>query len=228
MKTIAIISQKGGVGKTTLAINLAAAALNAKLQTVIADTDPQQSAYNWFKDRGDPNALPYVVSSFPDNLPAYRDTAAEAGADYFIIDTAPNSSESTLRIAALADRILVPCTPSYMDLRALERTAAIVKIAAKPASAILTMCPSRGQEIAGAEEALHLLGFSTYTNRIGLRVATKRAHGAHQTIFEYEPSGLAAAEFSALFKSIARDLYRNEQDKRRNSRRKEPALHVNA
>lgn len=223
MKTIVIISQKGGVGKTTLAINLAAAALRSGLSSIIADTDPQQSAYNWYKDRTQDQPLPYVLSSYPDNLPGYIEAARQEGADYFFVDTSPNSSEQTLRVARHADLILVPCSPSFMDLRALEPTANIVRLAAKPAQAVLTLCPPRGSEPNGAEEALQLLGFSTIANRIGHRTATRRAHAANMSIFEYEPAGKAAAEFSALFKAIARDFYRDEQLEKKQARKKEAA-----
>ncbi len=63
MRTLALISQKGGVGKTTLAINLAIAAQRDGLQVVIADTDPQQSTYEWYRGRREQHPLDLLPAS---------------------------------------------------------------------------------------------------------------------------------------------------------------------
>lgn len=223
MKTIVIISQKGGSGKSTLAINLAGAALLNKRQSLIIDTDSQQSVYNWFKARAHEHALPYVISSYPANVEAHIETARQEGADYVIVDTAPHSSQEALVIAKLADLILVPCKPTYMDLVALEPTTHIVAMAAKPALAVLSMCPHYGADAFSAAKSLAKMGFTVAKQRIGLRAATSRAHTDNHTVFEFEPKGKAAAEFKALYRTVAELL----EPSARQTKKKEPA-HVQA
>lgn len=228
MKTIVVMSQKGGAGKTTLAINLAAAAIKSGFQAVLADTDPQQSAYNWYKDRA-PGLEPHVISSFPDRLAENQELARQAGADYFIVDTAPNASEYAIRVAKLADLILVPTKPSCFDLVALERTATVLDTVKKPAFAVLNECPTYGSEADDAEEALLQYGLTTLPNRIHNRASIRRHTTPLMTIFEYEPEGKAAVEFSALFKAIALYFIREHQAQRKLTNRKEAVLqHVQA
>ena len=92
MKTIAIISQKGGAGKTTLAINLAGAAESARLSTLIVDLDPQASSHTWSElrehIRGEKTS-PIVICTISKLLPQVLAAARKDGADLAIIDTAP-------------------------------------------------------------------------------------------------------------------------------------------
>jgi chromosome partitioning protein len=223
VKTIVVMSQKGGAGKTTLAINLAAAAIKSGFHTVLADTDPQQSAYNWYKDRQD-GLEPDVISSFPDRLGENQDLARQAGVDYFIVDTPPNASEYAIRVAKLADLIIIPTKPSCFDLVALERTVTVLETVNKPAFAVLNECPTYGSEADDAEEALLQYGLTTLPNRIHNRASIRRHTTPLQTIFEYEPDGKAAVEFSALFKAIALHFLREHQAQRKLQPRKEAVL----
>lgn len=223
MKTIVIMSQKGGAGKTTLAINLAAAAIKSGFQAVLADTDPQQSAYNWYKDR-QKGLEPDVISSFPDRLGDNQDLARHAGADYFIVDTPPNASEYAIRVAKLADLILIPTKPSCFDLIALERTVTVLDTVKVPAFAVLNECPTYGSEADDAEDALLQYGLITLPNRIHNRASIRRHTTPLQTIFEYEPDGKAAVEFSALFKAVALYFLREHQAQRKILTRKERVL----
>jgi chromosome partitioning protein len=76
-RTVAIISQKGGAGKTTLAIHLAAAATRAGRVSLLIDTDPQASASQWAEWRQ--GAPPEVIDSAPPRIPAKIAAAARAG-----------------------------------------------------------------------------------------------------------------------------------------------------
>src|SRR4028119_419743 len=93
MRTLALISQKGGVGKTTLAINLAVAAQRDGLQVVIADTDPQQSTYEWYRGRREQHPLPYVAQTFPKSIGDMIEKAERNGANLVVIATSPTPTE---------------------------------------------------------------------------------------------------------------------------------------
>src|SRR5215212_1378238 len=115
MKTITILSQKGGAGKTTIALHLAVAAELDGQQTAIIDLDPQASATSW----GDSRAAetPAVVSAQASRLTQVLEAARKAGATLAIIDTAPHSESAALAAARAADLILIPCRPAILDLR---------------------------------------------------------------------------------------------------------------
>jgi chromosome partitioning protein len=200
MKTIALISQKGGVGKTTLAINLAAAAQGDGLQAVIADTDPQQSTYEWYRGRKEQHPLPYVAQVFPENIGDVIDKSERNGAGLLVVDTSPNSTEDSLAIADRVDLLIVPCAPSFIDLRALKRTEKIIRLSGKPAFAVLNLCPPVGDDADQAERALIKLGYTVCPHRIVTRAAARRSYAVDQSVFEFEPNGKAATEFSAVYK----------------------------
>jgi chromosome partitioning protein len=200
MKTIALISQKGGVGKTTLAINLAAAAQRDDLQAVIADTDPQQSTYEWYRGRKEQHPLPYVAQVFPENIGDVIDKSERNGAGLLVVDTSPNSAEDSLAIADRVDLLIVPCAPSFIDLRALKRTEKIIRLSGKPAFAVLNLCPPVGDDADQAEQALIKLGYTVCPHRIVTRAAARRSYAVDQSVFEFEPNGKAATEFSAVYK----------------------------
>src|SRR5215208_3254609 len=106
MKIIAILSQKGGAGKTTLAVHLAVAAAESGKTVAMIDLDPQASATSW-KDLRKADT-PAVVATPVSRLAQVLETAAQHGADIAIIDTAPHSESAALAAARAADLILIP------------------------------------------------------------------------------------------------------------------------
>ena len=200
MVVISILSQKGGAGKTTLAINLAIAAELDGKSTVILDLDPQASASN-FGDMRESES-PVIMSIQAARLNPMLETAKENGADIVVIDTAPHSESDALAAAKLADIIVTPCRPSVLDLQAIRRTADLVDIARKPAMAVLNSVPHMGKIGDEAEEALSQYNFTIAPTRIIQRAAHYHAFTMGQGVQEYEPNGKAAEEISALYKFV--------------------------
>ena len=198
MKTISIVSQKGGAGKTTLAINLAGAAEAAGKQVVIIDLDPQASAKAWHDRRG--KETPVVISAQAAVLSDVLKTAADHGADFAIIDTAPHSETAALAASKAADLVLVPCRASYIDLKAIETTIDLVKLAKKPAMFVLS-CIRPGDKALpeGAETHLSQYPIPVSPQRITQRAALVHALTIGQAVTEFEPEGAAAREIRALF-----------------------------
>jgi chromosome partitioning protein len=204
MKTIAILSQKGGAGKTTLAINLAVAAIFAKKKSAIIDIDPQASATNWHDSRGLEN--PVVVSAQPARLQNILTVAEEGGADFVFIDTAPHSESAALAAARIADFVLIPCRPAILDLRAIGNTIDILKIAGTKAAVVLTCVPSRGSLADEAAEAVASYNIPLSPVRIGHRTSFIHSLTSGQAVQEYEPNGKAVAEIIGLYKWTVKQL----------------------
>ena len=127
MKVIALVSQKGGAGKTTLATGLAVSGERAGLSTVLVDLDPQASAAKW----GDLRAaeIPVVTTAPATRIAPVLDAARAAGAALAILDTAPHSADAALAAARAAGLVLIPCRASTADLHAIAASVDLVRIA---------------------------------------------------------------------------------------------------
>ncbi|MBT5303659.1 MAG: AAA family ATPase [Candidatus Scalindua sp.] len=197
MKTIAIISQKGGAGKTTLAINLAVVAESLGHSTVIIDLDPQASAKSWHDMRGQDS--PVVISAQAARLSNMLDTARKHGAALVIIDTAPHSETAALDAARAADLVLIPCRPSLLDLRAISTSSDLASLSKKPAVAVLNAVPFRGTIADEAEQVIKSYGLKVLPARLGQRAAFIHSLTNGQAVLEYEPKGKASIEVKTLY-----------------------------
>lgn len=198
MRTIAILSQKGGTGKTTISLHLAVAAQKAGQAAVVIDLDPQASAAGWKDSRSDDE--PVVVSVPASRLPQALQAAQSGGAEVAIIDTAPHSGDVALAAAEAADLVLIPCRPGILDLRAIGTTARVVKLAAKPAYVILNTVPPRASNVlADARAAVAVYGLDVAPIALQQRAAYAHALTAGQTAQEYERGGKAAQEIASLY-----------------------------
>jgi len=199
MKTIAILSQKGGTGKTTLALHLAVAAEQAGHTAAVIDLDPQSSAAGWGDSREAEG--PTVVSAHAPRLASILEAARANGATLAVLDTAPHSQGDALAAANAADAILIPCRPGILDLRAISATIQIARLAGKPAAVVLNACPAQGRGLADeAAEAVLGYGAEVSPARLTQRAAFAHALAAGLTAQEYEPDGKAAVEVRKLYK----------------------------
>lgn len=198
MPTIAIISQKGGAGKTTLALNLAAAAHEAGLVSLVIDTDPQATASHWSAWRDE--APPEVIDSQPATLPVKIEKAQKQGAEFIVIDTPPHADSAATAAARLADLVLIPCRPSAFDMAAIHTTAQLVQIVRKPAFVVFTAgSPNAPRLYDEASKAVADYGVSICPHSVADRAAFRHAAAEGKSVFEIEQNGKAADEISALF-----------------------------
>jgi chromosome partitioning protein len=196
MKTVAIVSQKGGSGKTTLAVHLATAAAVAGHTVAIIDLDPQATAASWGDDRAN---SPEVISGQAVRLPALMQTARENGASFLVIDTAPNADQAASLAARAADLVLIPCRPARFDLEAIETTLLLTRTAGKPAYVILNAVPPRGEIAKEAMQGLAAQGAQIAPHQLGHRAAFSHGVIDGRTAQELEPLGKAAQEVEALY-----------------------------
>jgi chromosome partitioning protein len=205
MKTIALLSQKGGTGKTTLTLHLAVAAERRGQSVAVIDLDPQASSAGWKDSRA--GESPVVVPIPHSRLPQALETAKAAGATLALIDTAPHSEGAAMAAARAADLVLIPCRAGILDLRAIGTTAEVVKLTGKVAFVVLNAVPPRATNmLADAREAVTVHGLEVAPMAIQQRAAFAHALIAGQTAEEYEPEGKAAEEVAALYQWIAAKL----------------------
>ncbi len=203
-KVLAIISQKGGSGKTTLSVHLAVCAIRHKLHVAIIDLDPQGSAIDWFNTRQSTNELAAIQAS-PEQLDTLLKQAKKGGADLIIIDTAPHSDKAAATAASLSDFVLIPCRPSRFDLKAAKSTLDITKLSKTPASVIMNAAP-RGKLAENASKALQQQGLNVLDIVIQQRASFSHAVTDGRSVHEYEPDGKAAEEIDKLFSIISKVL----------------------
>ena len=201
MRTISVISQKGGAGKTTLALHVATAAHHAGLVTLALDTDPQATLSRWSGWRS--GADPEVIDcGAPSLLESKLRRAAELGADVAVIDTPPHADAMARQAAKLADLILVPCRPKAFDLAAIEATAELVRSANRPGFVVFMAGPPRARLI--YQEAADLVsgvdgGFHVAPVTLPERAAFHHSTAQGAVAAEFDPDGRAAGEVAELW-----------------------------
>ena len=204
MRIVAIVSQKGGVGKTTLAIHLTAEATRAGKKALLVDLDPQGNASRWAARRGD---LPPDVS--PES-PAAIDTvlrdAEREGYDLVMFDTAPNADRTALRAAKAADLVLIPCRPSQFDIEAIGATLDLCEMARRPALVVLNAAPVRSRVVEESREAMEGRGAKVCPVIVRERVAFRHCMPDGRVAGELDPEGTAAQEIKELYEAVSASL----------------------
>ena len=204
MKTLAVLSRKGGTGKTTLAIHLAVAAERAGETAILIDLDPQASAAKW-KDHRDGDT-PFVIASPASRLPEVLNRAKTGGATLAILDTAPHTETAALDAATIAEMALIPCKPALIDLQAITSTINVTRLANVPARIIFNAVPPRGDRVDQAREAVKVFDVPCAPCQIGNRIAFSDSYNAGMTAQEFEPRGKASREIGELYTYISGEM----------------------
>jgi chromosome partitioning protein len=200
MIAIALLAQKGGVGKTTLCLHLAVEASHAGKRVVVLDLDPQGSSARWADRR--PSGIPAVdvAVETPTRLAAARQRAEAEGYDLLLMDCPPAVDGAALAAARVADLVLIPCRCSIIDLDSLGTSLDLCALARRAAPlVVLNAAPIRSRVVAEAAETITRIGGSVARAVIRDRVAFRHAMVDGRAAREFEPNGAAAAEIAARY-----------------------------
>jgi chromosome partitioning protein len=202
---ITIAQQKGGAGKTTLAVHLAVAWAGQQRRVALIDIDPQRSLGAWHAVREE--ALGDGKSGLDFTAITGWRTAAEVerrtrNHDIVVIDSPPHAeTESRLAVRA-ATLLLVPVQPSPMDVWATRPTLDLAKQEKVPVLLVLNRVPPRANLTETMAAKLASLGAGVAESRIGNRVALATAMAEGRGITETDPSSRAGGEITALAAEI--------------------------
>lgn len=205
MIIIAVLNQKGGSGKTTIATHLARALQLGGADVLLVDSDPQGSARDWAAVQEE---QPLTVVGL-DRPTIDRDIKKVARkVDFVVIDGAPQAADLAVSAIKAADFILIPVQPSPYDIWAtadlvdlikqrIEITDGLLKAAFVVSRAI------KGTRI-GSEVTSALVGYElpVLNSRITQRVSFPGTAATGTTVLDAEPQGEAAKEIRALADEI--------------------------
>jgi chromosome partitioning protein len=206
MKILSVLSQKGGVGKTTLATCLAVAAEQDGQKTVILDIDPQATASFWhdIREAETPNVMSVQVSRLEHTLKS----AEQSGVDLIIIDGAAVARDLAYEAAKFSDHILIPTKAAVFDTASMMHTVDIVSGQGKDCSIILTFVPPVGHEIEEAINWLAGMELDICPVLIGNRKDYYRAQVTGLAVQEFNVSSKAAEEINKLYQFIMTKFFK--------------------
>jgi len=206
----ALVGQKGGIGKSTTAVCLAALGVERGMRVLLVDADPQGTARTWGEVANEAGlATPTVVAMGatmhrPGQLPAIAQ-----GYDLTVIDCPPRHGDIQRSALMIADVAVLPCGPSAADAWALSGAIDVVNEArtlrdALKACIVITRKQGRTALGKGAREVLETSGLPVLATELGYRVAFQEAIAAGRGVTTFAPRDRAAEELTFLFDELER------------------------
>ena len=204
MLVITVAQQKGGAGKTTLAIQLATAFRAGGLRVALVDIDPQASLSGWMRRREHrsqpaPELRLSMIGGWRLGVELDRHRREH---HLILVDTPPHAeadAKGAIRAAAL---VLVPCQPSPLDIWASAATLDLARKEGRPVALVLKRVPPRGRSLDEALSALREVGARALEARLGNRQAFLASINQGLGVVESEPRSAAADEVRALAEEV--------------------------
>lgn len=219
---ISVVNGKGGVGKSTVAINLAGSLSHQKAKVLLVDADPQGTTIGWLNAReGQPaeklNGSGLRVAPKPWSAAELGDKLeAEArSAEFTIIDCGPANGKIERAALALSDYAIIPVTPSPYDIRSAKTTVDLIREGKQDAGLRVKAFLLVSRKVVGTSlgddvrEALKVFELPILKAEICQRVALCEAGIVGQSVHEYAPGSQAAEEFDNLAEEVLKWRKRN-------------------
>jgi chromosome partitioning protein len=219
MPIISLLNQKGGVGKTTLAINLAASFGLAGDSVLYIDADPQGSGMDWAAARGEQNPPPFTPVAYPQKT-LHRDITAMAQPyRWTFIDGPPLASDIARSAILASDLVIIPVPPSPLDVWSAKKIvdliteAAVIKPHLKSVFAINRKVVNTAIGRDFRESLTGAYSLPIFKTEISMRTAFAVSANQGLSVLEAEPKGAAAQEIKQLAKEVRK--YSHEKDHHR-------------
>jgi chromosome partitioning protein len=210
---ISLVNQKGGVGKSTTAINLAASLARKNCKLVFIDTDPQGSAVRWHSIE---NNKAFEIKHHP--RPIFHQDLNELAYDYdhVVIDAPPANSDITQSILAVTDLAIIPLSPSPVDMWSCDNTLEMINKQEKQNTSLkskLLVCrkipgTKLGREARGA---MGVFDTEIFETELCQRVAYIEAMNAGVSVMQYAPNSKAAREVENFSQEIIEQMVPEQQ-----------------
>lgn len=210
MRVIALGQQKGGVGKSAAAINLACQAVAAGHKAAIVDMDPEQGTTTKWRQRRNGKDEPEVVIGKVDDLAATLDRLRAAGVEYVFLDLPGRAAHVASVGFQAADLVMIPCRPLDVDVEASIDTVQRVTRGGKRYAYLMNIAPSandmqRAKQVAGLLAAHgHTVAKPIIVQRIEVPDAIAEGLGVN----EFKPKSKSSEEFAELFDWISKEARR--------------------
>ncbi|GAB3552082.1 ParA family partition ATPase [Noviherbaspirillum agri] len=208
---IVVGAEKGGVGKTALATNLAALAVSENLEVLLLDTDTNGSSSAWVRIRNEENVEPTIPLLTVSQNPQHELKQLASKYDLIIVDVGANSYTTMLNSAKVADMVLVPTGPDQMEVESTLNTfEALREMDAKhkdgkvPAYVVLNQLPTnaKSKEESALREYLVESGLPVFDAALRHRSSWRNSRRGGLAVHELkgrEADPKAAAEMRAIF-----------------------------
>jgi chromosome partitioning protein len=199
MRVLTLVTQKGGTGKSALAVSLAVAAEAAGERVCLLDLDPQRTSASWYEART--SETPAVLDHDQvGQLPAALERLGAAGFTLAILDTPGIDNHSTRGAMRAASLALVPVRPSEADVRATMPTVRALEAIGRPYALIINQAPSNRQARLTAAVSMRLsVSGEVVPVPVAARIDHQYAFALGQGVHEYAPDGKAASEVAEVW-----------------------------
>jgi chromosome partitioning protein len=198
IRVVAVICEKGGVGKTTVSLDLAVTASQKGRTVAVIDIDQQATASKWTDRRS--SDTPWVVPTHSTRIAATIEKAKSQGVDFIVIDTPPHSATDAAEAARRADVVIAPIEPHLFALETVPKLADLLKLAGDPpAFFVINKAPTQGTEGQSAVDYIKGQGLTVCPVMLHLRADHRHAANVGKVAGEYKGGSKAAQETLHLY-----------------------------